>query len=160
MEHVGQRNRCSHTVDEVNRANHGNPANSVLYQTLCSDRWCPYELALLKTKFPGSGFYFVSNLDRPGAGSQGCTEHQCFAYQLDQESYRTKLNEENCSCPEAFGDRRLVISLLATALLGISALFEAMSNRKYAAISRLAGGFREPFGRPLFPVASCDILTG
>ena len=119
----GQRNRCSHTVDEVNWANHGNPANGVLYQTLCSDRWCPYELALLKTKFPGSGFYFVSNLDRPGAGSQGCTEHQCFAYQLDQESYRTKHNEENCSCPEAFGDRRLVISLTgdgASGNLGIT----------------------------------------
>jgi hypothetical protein len=140
----------SHSVDEVSWVNHGNLAKSILYERLRSDGWCPYELAMLKTKFPGSGLYFFSNLDRPGARKdhRKCTESKCFTYQLNQERYRTRHVEHDCNCLEVVDDRRLVHSILrggSYPIISLTAegtsenlsIVEAVPNMKYVAISHV-----------------------
>lgn len=140
----------SHSTDEVNWLNHGNLKTSILYQRLRSNGWCPFEVAMLKTKFPGSGLLYVSTLDRPQAAKDHsrCTEFKCFAYQLNEATYKTKHVEDDCNCPYVFDDSSLVHSILLGGSIPLLLftdsgdsvelnIVEAVPGHQYVAISHV-----------------------
>lgn len=142
--------RLSHSTDEVNWLNHGNLKTSILYQRLRSDGWCPFEVAMLKTKFPGSGLLYVSTLDRPQAAKDHsrCTEFKCFAYQLNEATYKTKHVEDDGNCPYVFDDSSLVHSILLGGSIPLLlftdggdsvelSIVEAVLGHQYVAISHV-----------------------
>jgi hypothetical protein len=140
-----------HGADEVTWTNHHNfTSKSLVHLRLSEDRWCPNEVASLSLQFPGSGLYFISNLERPGAAKDHskCTEFKCFAYQLVNSTYKTQHTPEGCICRFVHDDadkvRQIlysgdfpVISYLETGGKEVLNVVDAGSVQEYVAISHV-----------------------
>jgi hypothetical protein len=122
----------------------------LIYQQLHADGWCQYEIASFVTKFPGSGLYYISNLNPPGVtkNHSRCTEFKCFAYQLVEKEYTIQHAINDCGCPYVYDEPDLVRSILEAGSIPLVSflgddnaealrIVEAVPELEYVAISHV-----------------------
>jgi Heterokaryon incompatibility protein (HET) len=86
---------------------------------LTEAQWCKSDINLLARGLHVENLYYASLLDRKGMaiGHSVCTEDQCFASTVDEQTYETKHVEVGCICPHVTADTSRITLMLRNGMI-------------------------------------------
>lgn len=135
----------------------------LVYFRMRSDGWCPSELSMMFTRLNCAGLYFMSHVERPNPARKHpmirvhpaaasatasaikterefiqpgdlCTKFKCSAYQLHEETYRTKHVEGCPGCYDIVADEREIFRILKSGCIPLILSIDSEDENRHVTL--------------------------
>lgn len=93
-------NLNAETLIRIEPQTHHTVGSRMLHESMVENGWCPYEATYVWKTLWETGLYVCGLLDQPHPGKDHtkCSDQQCVADQIDEETYQTRHVTDNCTC--------------------------------------------------------------